>query len=475
MLFSSSIFLFYFLPFILFVYYVLLRRRQTRNVFLLLASLFFYAWGEPYFVLVMMLSILGNWGFGLAVDRFRTNVPLAKLCVAAMLLFNLTIFFIFKYLMFTLENVNEFFAAVIPVPEIALPIGISFFTFQAVSYVLDVYRNDAEVQRSPLKVGLYIALFPQLIAGPIVRYKTIADQIDNRRENVDDFSQGCCRFIVGFVKKMLLANTFALVADTAFTMPQSEMSVFFAWMGCAAYTLQIYFDFSGYSCMAIGLGRMFGFRFLENFNHPYIALSVSDFWRRWHISLSSWFRDYVYFPLGGSRVKTQRRLVFNLFVVWFLTGVWHGANWTFICWGLWYFVLLTVEKLTGFDNKVKNNVPLWCWGIVHHCYVIWAFMMGWVLFRSENLSAAVTYFQTMYGFAEVPLSNPVAVLYFRENFYFWIAGIIFAMPAAAWLRTKFEHYRFYPFAYSAVFLLGFIIAVAYMVKGTYNPFIYFNF
>jgi alginate O-acetyltransferase complex protein AlgI len=307
------------------------------------------------FVLVMLLSIAGNWAFGLLIDHYREYCRTAKILLTTMLLFNFGILFIFKYLVFTLININDFFGTHFFIPSIVLPIGISFFTFQAVSYVLDVYRKDTEVQRNILHTGLYIALFPQLIAGPIVRYKTVANQIMNRRENFSDFSAGCCRFIGGFAKKMLLANSFAVVADKAFSMPVSEMSVFFAWLGALAYTFQIYYDFSGYSDMAIGLGKMFGFHFPENFNHPYVALSVSDFWRRWHISLSSWFRDYVYFPMGGSRVKTKSRLVFNLLTVWCLTGIWHGANWTFFFWGFFYFVLLTVEKLTNFDRRLRQN------------------------------------------------------------------------------------------------------------------------
>ncbi|MBQ2747807.1 MAG: MBOAT family protein, partial [Firmicutes bacterium] len=303
--------------------------RKLQNIFLLIASLGFYAWGEPWFVLVMMLSILGNWIFGLLVNKFRESKASSRAVIIVMLVFNLSIIFIFKYLCFTLEQINNITKAEIAIPDIALPIGISFFTFQAISYVIDVYREKGEMQKNLLNVGLYISFFPQLIAGPIVRYETISDQINNRRENWDDFAEGVCRFVIGLSKKVLLSNNFALIANQAFSYDAADAcSILFAWLGAIAYTLQIYFDFSGYSDMAIGLGKMFGFHFLENFNYPYISLSVSEFWRRWHISLGSWFRDYVYFPLGGSRVDTKARLVFNLFVVWFLTGVWHGANWT---------------------------------------------------------------------------------------------------------------------------------------------------
>jgi D-alanyl-lipoteichoic acid acyltransferase DltB (MBOAT superfamily) len=313
---------------------------------LLFASLFFYAWGEPYFVLVMLLSITANYSFALLVYKVKDrNEFYAKVFVFFMLVFNLCIFFVFKYLGFFITTINSIFHVELYVPQIRLPIGISFFTFQAMSYVFDVYRNKTEIQKNLLYVGLYISLFPQLVAGPIVRYQTVANQILHRNESIDDFSKGVVRFARGFCKKMLLSNTLAVIADKAFSITEfSEMSMSFAWLGILAYTLQIYYDFSGYSDMAIGLGRMFGFHFEENFNFPYTAKSVTDFWRRWHISLGLWFRDYVYFPLGGSRNLPVKRVVFNLFVVWLLTGLWHGANWTFIIWGLYWYLLLVIEK-----------------------------------------------------------------------------------------------------------------------------------
>ena len=348
MLFSSSIFLFLFLPLVLLIYYLPLGRfRQGQNVFLLLASLGFYAWGEPWFVLVMMGSIVVNYGFGLWVDHNQRHNRSARMPVVLALVVNLGILFVFKYLTFTLGILNDLGAHFV-IPGIELPIGISFFTFQALSYVLDIQRGHGQVQRSPLKVGLYISFFPQLIAGPIVKYETVADQIDHRKENWEDFSSGCARFVVGLGKKVLLANQLALVADRAFQLGGTgQLTTGFAWLGSLCYTLQIYYDFSGYSDMAIGLGKMFGFHFLENFNYPYISRSVTEFWRRWHISLSTWFRDYVYFPLGGSRVDSKGKHIRNLFVVWLLTGIWHGANWTFIVWGLFYFVLLNGEFRLG--------------------------------------------------------------------------------------------------------------------------------
>ena len=383
MLFSSTIFVFLFLPMVLIFYYGIFRNsRKLKNIFLLLASLFFYAWGEPTFVLVMIMSIICNYYFGLQVDKYKNNTKKAKSIIVIMLIFNLTIMFIFKYLMFTLTNIKYLTGLNFNIPNIALQIGISFFTFQAISYVIDVYRGNGKVQKNPLNVGLYISFFPQLIAGPIIRYETIAEQIENRHENFEDFSKGTCRFIIGLGKKMLLANTLALVADYAFSVKSGELSVVMAWLGALAYTFQIFFDFSGYSDMAIGLGLMFGFKFLENFNYPYISKSISEFWRRWHISLGTWFRDYVYFPLGGSRVSSKKRLVFNLFVVWSLTGLWHGANWTFIVWGLMYFVLITLEKLTKFDRKL---------GWFGHVYTMLFVILGWVLFRADNISYGIGY------------------------------------------------------------------------------------
>lgn len=470
MLFSSTAFVCFFLPFVLFVYYAFLRKHLgAKNVFLMLVSLFFYAWGEPKFVLVMILSIFCNYGFGLLVNKGRK-----KLWLVLMLCFNLGILFIFKYLMFAVKNINSFGDLSLTVPNIVLPIGISFFTFQAVSYVIDVYRGKVAVQKNPLYVGMYIAFFPQLIAGPIVRYATIADQIENRRENFEDFSYGVCRFILGLAKKVLIANNIALVADKAFNSPSAELSTAMAWLGVVAYTLQIYFDFSGYSDMAIGMGRMFGFHFEENFNYPYISKSISEFWRRWHISLGTWFRDYVYFPLGGSRVENRGRLVFNLFVVWALTGFWHGANWTFVCWGLFYFVFITMEKLTNFDKKFTKLSWL------KHIYVLFLVMMGWVLFRAPDLTGAVSYIQTLFHLNDNLLLNDMAILNFRENIAYYITGIVFSMPVISRIAGKFKDKdtaltRTYQIIRPVVYFALFFLALSFIVKDAYNPFIYFNF
>ncbi|MEQ2455878.1 MBOAT family O-acyltransferase [Flavonifractor hominis] len=468
MLFSSSVFLFLFLPLVLLVYYLPLRRwRQGQNLFLLLASLFFYAWGEPWFVLVMMGSILANYGFGLWVDVRKRAGRSCRAPIAAALAVNLGLLFVFKYLTFVLGILNGLGAAFV-IPGIELPIGISFFTFQALSYVLDVHRDRGQVQRSPLKVGLYISFFPQLIAGPIVKYETVAQQIDGRQETWSDFSAGCARFIVGLGKKVLIANQLAVVADRAFGLGSGELSAGFAWLGSLCYTFQIYYDFSGYSDMAIGLGKMFGFHFLENFNYPYISTSITEFWRRWHISLSTWFRDYVYFPLGGSRVDTRWKHIRNLFVVWLLTGIWHGANWTFLAWGLFYFVLLVLEKY----GHLGRGWPVGAKWLFTFLMVNFA----WVLFRADGLAEAGTYLGAMFGFGQ-GLWDGLGTLYLRENLPVLLAAAVFSAPVAlrvrAWAARRDS--VLLDAGYAVLAAAVFLVSASFIIKGTYNPFIYFNF
>ncbi|MEG2097145.1 MAG: MBOAT family O-acyltransferase [Pseudoflavonifractor sp.] len=475
MLFSSSVFLFVFLPLMLLGYYLPFRgHRQGQNGLLLAASLLFYAWGEPWFVLVMIGSILANYGFGRWVGAAQSRGKSARRAVTAAVLFNLAILFVFKYLVFTLTTLNRLGLQCM-VPVIELPIGISFFTFQALSYVLDVARGRAAVQRSPFKVGLYVSLFPQLIAGPIVKYETVAEEIDGRQETWADFSSGVCRFLVGLSKKVLLSNSLALVADRAFGMGGPSLSVPFAWLGAICYTLQIYYDFSGYSDMAIGLGRMFGFHFLENFNYPYCARSITEFWRRWHISLSTWFRDYVYFPLGGSRSESRLKIIRNLFVVWLLTGLWHGANWTFLAWGLFYFLLLVGEK---FLHLGRGWPVFFRWGFTFLCV-----NFGWVLFRADSLRAAGQYGKAMLGLYGNFRWDALSSLYLGENWAVLLAAIFFAAPTAGWLsarlyRLKIGGHSLRPLldlGYAALLILLFLISACYIIKGTYNPFIYFNF
>lgn len=476
MLFSSNIFIFIFLPTVIAVYYLIPRRfRAARNIFLCIASLFFYAWGEPRFVLVLMLSICVNWLFGLLVDKYRAG-PYIKGIIALDIFFNLLIIFIFKYLSFTVQNLNSIFGSHITDPRILLPIGISFFTFQAISYVIDVYKEKGAAQKNILYVALYISFFPQLIAGPIVRYETIADQINDRKESFDDFSAGVCRFMLGLAKKVLISNNMAIIADQAFGISGGDpwlgvnmtLPTGMAWLGAVAYTMQIFFDFSGYSDMAIGLGRMFGFHFLENFNYPYISSSVTEFWRRWHISLGTWFRDYVYIPMGGSRCSRGRN-VLNLFVVWLLTGIWHGANWTFITWGLMYFVLLVFEKNTPFDINKSSAIK--------HIYTMFFVIIGWVIFRAENLGAAVDYISRMFAF-DFNGDGGITLFYAHEYWAFLLAAVIFSLPVVPALRKKIAAGRHRTLLQlgGAVILLGlFMVSVSYIVKGSYNPFIYFNF
>ncbi len=478
MLFSSNEFLFLFMPIVLLLYYGIFKHIKNitpRNVLLLIFSLIFYAWGEEIFVFVLLGSILMNWAFGLLVDKYRPNKKAAYTIITLSTIFNVAVIFVGKYLMFTLNNVNALFGSDIPVPQIALPIGISFFTFQAMSYVIDVYRQNGEAQKNPLNVGLYITFFPQLIAGPIVRYETVAYQINHRVETLDDFTKGVCRFIVGLGKKVLIANNMAIIADAVFG--TNEMSLAAAWMGALAYSFQIYFDFSGYSDMAIGLGKMFGFRFEENFDYPYISTSATEFWRRWHISLGTWFRDYVYFPLGGSRVESKVRLVFNLFVVWFLTGVWHGANWTFIVWGLYYFVILTIEKVffTKYIKDIKTK-PVYIRAL-SHIITLFIVIISWVVFRANDLGHFASYIQSM--FANPVMVDDMFLGYFRDKAVIFVFAVIFSMPLAKKINQLCEKSKALAtvksIAYPIVIFALFLTAAAYIVKGSYNPFIYFNF
>ena len=473
MLFSQPVFLLVFLPVVLTVYYVPLRgNRGLQNGFLLLASLLFYAWGEPLFVLVMMVSMGMNYRFGLWAHQCRLRQVDTRLPVTWALVCNLGLLFVFKYLTFALSPLS---ALGVTVPVLRLPVGISFFTFQALSYVLDVAWGKVEVQRSLLDLGLYISFFPQLIAGPIVKYATIAREIQGRRENWADFSAGCVRFLIGLGKKVILANQLAVTADRVFSTDPAALSTPMAWLGSVCYTFQIFYDFSGYSDMAIGLGRMFGFHFLENFRYPYIALSIRDFWRRWHISLSTWFRDYLYIPLGGSRV-TPRRHLRNLLVVWLLTGLWHGAAWTFVLWGLGYFALLALETRTHYQEKWPKALQ-WAWTLllVH---------LLWVLFRSDTGAYALGFYGVLFGLLGTGGSDPAASLWLGENASILLLSALFATPFAPWLREKLDSLRERTKAdifvvTDLLYALGLtavgVVSLCYLVKGTYNPFIYFRF
>lgn len=468
MLFTSIEFLFLFLPAALAGYYLLPFRWNLKNYFLLAASLGFYAWGEPKFVFAMLASIVFNYVAALALEalRGRGRLCAAKWILAASVAGNLSVIGVWKYANFVTATLREWFPSwqgAVPQTSFLLPIGISFFTFQALSYVIDVHRG-MKAQRNPFLLALYIALFPQLIAGPIVRYSTVAEQIGRRKTSWDQFARGVFRFVVGFNKKMLLANVLAEGADAAFA-AGGATSAAFAWFGATCYTLQIYFDFSGYSDMAIGLGRMFGFEFLENFNYPYISKTVTEFWRRWHISLGSWFRDYVYFPLGGSRVAGPR-LVLNLAVVWFLTGVWHGANWTFILWGSLYGVAIAAEKLTGWAKRVEASRWLGAMTLPPTLFLV---VLGWVLFRSDTLAGAGRYLGAMFG-AGVPLVDSPAVFWSRELVVPFAAAVVGATPVFRRVTNPAAVCA----GYAAQFAF-FVVGISCLVMRTHNPFIYFNF
>ena len=480
MLFSSIVFLFYFLPIVLLVYYLFSFSRVLQNIWLLCVSILFYAWGEPVYVFLMLFSILINWLLGFFISIYQDRPRQKKLVLILACIYNIGILFVFKYLNFVIYNINSALRhQLISTVNISLPIGISFFTFQALSYVIDVYRGATAVEKNPFYVGLYIAFFPQLIAGPIVQYNSVAHQIRDRRSDVNKLSVGTCRFVVGLGKKILLANNFAAIADRIFNWSQIgteylEIPVILAWLGSFAYTLQIYYDFSAYSDMAIGLGLMFGFKFNENFNYPYISQSISEFWRRWHISLSMWFREYVYFPLGGSRVENKDRMVINTLIVWLLTGIWHGAQWTFLIWGLWNFIFIITERFFEFEKNGLNK-------FLKHFYTLFIVNISWVLFRAVDLYQAGIYFKNMLGVNNNSFFSPLAVMFLKEYGVFFALGIIFSAPLASKInieiiqrKSKLLHILA-GIAYPAGLMAIFLICISYLVRGSYNPFIYFNF
>ncbi len=462
MVFSSLSFLFYFLPTILFLYYILPKKfRYGRNFVLLIGSLFFYFVGEPKAIVVMLLSIFINYIGGIAVNSGGEKQR--KISLTIVVILNLTILFYYKYLMFIVGNLSKIFDFSVETKSIYMPIGISFFTFQGMSYVFDVYMKNAEVKKNPLDIALYISLFPQLIAGPIVRYKTVADEIDGRVETLDLFSTGVIRFIVGLSKKVLLANKFGIIADEIFKLNGNyNLSVPLSWFGVLMFALQIYYDFSGYSDMAIGLGKMFGFNFLENFDYPYISKSITEFWRRWHMSLGTWFRDYIYIPLGGNRVSVPRH-IFNMFIVWFLTGFWHGASWNYIIWGLYFFVFLVIEKYV-FGNKFEK-VPK----IFRHLYALIVILVGWVIFKEENSFLLLKYLKAMFSVGLKPTIG--GVTYYLKEYYIEIfLGIIFS----ANILKAFEKGKKTIPAISIYFIL-LILSIVSLFSSSYNPFIYFRF
>lgn len=470
MLFSSLTFLFKFLPVTLALYYLVPQR--FRNIIMLIASLIFYAWGEPVYIVLMVLSIALNYFCGLDIEEKRDKPQLMRRSLIFAATVNVLLLGFFKYYGFLMENLNAVLPVDIPYRELSLPIGISFYTFQALSYLIDVYRGEVRPQKNILYFALYISMFPQLIAGPIVRYVDIEEQLKSRRESLTKFGQGCGYFIVGLGKKVILANLLGQIFNEIQGLSFGSFSVLTAWVGCISYAFQIYFDFSGYSDMAVGLGKMFGFEFRRNFNYPYAAKSITDFWRRWHISLSTWFREYVYIPLGGNRCDTSRQIR-NLLIVWMLTGLWHGAAWNFLLWGLYYGVLLVLEKFIW--GEAIERLPK----VLQHFYALVLALIGWVFFFSPSLDYARGYLAAMFGLGASGFADRQAWFYILTH---WLLYLVAAVGSTRLGRRilgnitgGFANVRVRKVAVVVVYIGMFLISVAFLVTESFNPFLYFRF
>ena len=468
MLFSSIVFLFTFLPAVVILYYLLPVR--FRNVILLLASLVFYAWGKPVYLFLMLLSILFNYFSGLDIARNLQDKRAAKRSLVFNLIINLAVLGFFKYEGFVLDTLNGILPVHISYHALPLPIGISFYTFQILSYIIDVYRGNVKVQTNLPNFALYVTMFPQLIAGPIVQYADVDEQLASREVSRTKFGEGSMYFIRGLAKKVLLANTSGMIFTEVSGLAKGNIAVMTAWLGAFAYMFQIYFDFSGYSDMAIGLGKMFGFEFNMNFNYPYVSKSITEFWRRWHISLSSWFRDYVYIPLGGNRVSKIKHIR-NLLIVWFLTGLWHGAAWNFVAWGLYYGVILIIEKYLL--SPVLDRLP----DVVRHIYSIVLVVIGWVLFFSSSFGQAADYIRVMFGAGAHGFADRESMYLLTSNLILWLILIFGSTPL---VHFRYEHMLRSKkwnttIINSVVYVALFIVCIAYLVTETYNPFLYFRF
>ena len=470
MLFSSLTFLFGFLPILLILYFIL-KKRKYKNIVLLIFSLIFYAWGEPKYIFLMLSTILIVYIFGILIDKFdKENKKILKkisLIICIILVLGSLIFF--KYSNFLIENVNLAFKAKIKLLNIVMPIGISFYTFQILSYIIDLYNKKIKLQKNYFSLALYVSLFPQLIAGPIVRYETVEEEIDNRKETKEDVISGTKRFIIGLSKKVIIANQMALLADLIFNKHNGAYGTTIIWLGTFAYTLQIYFDFSGYSDMAIGLGKIFGFHFLENFDYPYISKSVTECWRRWHISLSTWFRDYVYIPLGGNRVN-KFKWIRNIILVWLLTGLWHGAAWNFIIWGMYYGLLLLFEKL--FFDRILKKLPT----IINWLYTFIIVMIGWMIFRSNSLNELLLFIKTMFVYKQTDWLTILADNLSTFNaLMFVLPAFILSFPILKKIKEKYSGKTIYIILTNILLLMLFIMCIVYLTSSSYNPFIYFRF
>ncbi len=466
MVFSSTIFLCVYLPLVLLGYYIC--PKKGRNLFLLIVSLVFYAWGEPKYVFLMIFSILVNYIFGRLMDKHRENKKRMKLLLVLSVVIDLGLLSVFKYTDFIITNVNAIFGANFDLLNIALPIGISFYTFQAMSYTIDVYRDDVRVQKNLIDFGMYITMFPQLIAGPIVRYADVQDQLADRSVTTADFSEGIMRFVVGLGKKVLLANQMGAVWSDIYALG-GDVSALMAWTGAIAYTFQIYFDFSGYSDMAIGLGRMFGFKFPENFRYPYQSVSITDFWRRWHITLSTWFKEYLYIPLGGNRRGLARQAL-NLLIVWSLTGFWHGAGWNFVMWGLYYFVILFIEKL--FLLKALDKLPKF----FRHVYALLLIIIGWVIFASDDVSVLLPYLGSMFGANGAIGGMDVYTLLTKAVLLIICCIASTELPKKLFLSAAGAMNEKAAFTLKSVLMIALLaLSMILLIGDSYNPFLYFRF
>lgn len=466
MVFSSTIFLCVYLPLVLLGYYIC--PKKGRNLFLLIVSLVFYAWGEPKYVFLMIFSILVNYIFGRLMDKNRGRQKRMKLLLVLSVVIDLGLLSVFKYTDFIITNVNAIFGSSFDLLNIALPIGISFYTFQAMSYTIDVYRNDVRVQKNLIDFGMYITMFPQLIAGPIVRYADVQDQLAERSVTTADFSEGVMRFVVGLGKKVLLANQMGAVWSEIYALG-GDVSALMAWTGAIAYTFQIYFDFSGYSDMAIGLGRMFGFKFPENFRYPYQSVSITDFWRRWHITLSTWFKEYLYIPLGGNRCGLARQAL-NLLIVWSLTGFWHGAGWNFVMWGLYYFVILFIEKL--FLLKALDKLPK----LFRHVYALLLIVIGWVIFASDDFGVLLPYLGSMFGANGAVGGMDVYTLFTKAVLLIICCVASTELPKRLFLSATGAMNEKAAFTIKSVMTIALLaLSMILLIGDSYNPFLYFRF
>lgn len=469
MVFSSLTFVFLFLPIVLILYFIM-PNRQMKNLLLMLASFLFYAWGEPIYIVLMLFSILSGFLFAQLVEKERQNgnKTNAKIYFVFSVIIALGLLGFFKYSGFLVDNINQLFGTNIYLRKLPLPIGISFYTFQILSYIIDVYRGNIKAQKNIITLATYIAMFPQLIAGPIVRYITIENELENRKESFSDFITGLKRFIIGLGKKVLIANQMGIIADAIFNSTSGDPGTLLVWLGAIAYTFQIYFDFSGYSDMAIGMGRMFGFHYLENFNYPYISKSITEFWRRWHISLGTWFRDYLYIPLGGNRKWALR----NIIVVWFLTGLWHGASWNFILWGLYYGLLLIIEKYI--IRSYQIHIPKF----LQHIFTLFFVVVGWVLFRIENLNNLIFYLERMFSYHKTAVDS---LLFTYQDMLHALPFLIIAFIASLPFfknvvkRIELGSNNRLKYMYDFCLLAIFVVSLIFLMGEKFNPFIYFRF